>query len=150
MQGTPSNSHGSAAPSGLRILLVEDHDDTRRVIERILSARGYVVTPAASVAAGLAAADQQTFDLVVSDIGLPDGDGYQLMASLRQKHGLAGIAISGFGFTEDIARSTKAGFFAHLTKPISVPVIEQTIARLRRDIAQRFQEESGSGEIPAV
>jgi DNA-binding response OmpR family regulator len=93
----------------------------------------------------LAAADQQTFDLVVSDIGLPDGDGYQLMASLRQQHGLAGIAISGFGFTEDIARSSKAGFFAHLTKPISVPVIEQTIARLRRDIAQRFQE----GQVPA-
>lgn len=144
MPDTSSDSHGLAARSGLRILLIEDHDDTRRVIERVLRVRGYVVTAVGGVAAALAAADQHTFDLVISDIGLPDGDGYQLMASLRQKHRLTGIAISGFGFAEDIARSDKAGFSAHLTKPISVLALEQTIARLRRTTAERFPSEPDS------
>ena len=113
-----------AAP-GLRILLVEDHPDTAAVMADLLGDRGHQVTVAGSVAAALeAVADlangdrRPPLDLVISDLGLPDGNGQELMRELSRRYGLKGIALSGYGMEEDRAKSLQAGFSRHLTKPI--------------------------------
>ncbi|HEY2342609.1 MAG TPA: ATP-binding protein, partial [Chthoniobacteraceae bacterium] len=97
-----------------RILLVDDHADTRQTLERLLTRAGYEVTPAESVATALQCAQEAKFDLLVSDIGLPDGTGYDLMQSLQPRFGLPGIAFSGFGMESDVKKSLEAGFSAHL------------------------------------
>ena len=67
-------------------------------------------------------------DLIISDLGLPDGDGHTLVAELRNAHGLPAIALSGYGMDEDRERSRKSGFFIHLTKPIDIHALEDAIA----------------------
>ena len=68
--------------------------------------------------------DCESFDVLVTDIGLPDGNGYQLMRAARQSQSLRGIAISGFGMEEDVQRSMEAGFEHHLIKPIDAQQLE--------------------------
>ena len=110
-----------------RILLVEDHEATRVTLEQLLRRRNYQVVSAASLAAARQRAREETFDLVISDVGLPDGDGAALMAELRDEYKLRGIALTGFGMEEDIARCRAAGFVAHLTKPISLELLESAL-----------------------
>jgi CheY-like chemotaxis protein len=110
------------------ILLVEDHGPTRAALARLLTRRRYRVVEAASAAEALACASREKFDLVISDIGLPDQDGHHLMTSLRDRHGLRGIALSGYGMEQDIARGRRAGFIAHLIKPVSIQALESTLA----------------------
>jgi PAS domain S-box-containing protein len=112
------------------LLLVEDHADTARVLTRILQHAGYRVTHAGSIAAARERAAAQRFDLVVSDVGLPDGSGLDLMHGLHAKYGLRGIALSGFGTDEDRAASAAAGFAEHLTKPVDWPLLRDAIDRL--------------------
>jgi CheY-like chemotaxis protein len=114
----------------LRLLLVEDHPDTADALAALLSDRGHAVTVARNVAEGLAAAAavdaaerEAAFDLVISDVGLPDGSGLDLMRELAERHGLRGIALSGYGMEEDVQRSREAGFLAHLTKPVDVQAL---------------------------
>jgi CheY-like chemotaxis protein len=109
---------------------VEDHEATLAVLTRLLRRSGHHVTPATSVRAGLAAAEGARFDLVISDLGLPDGTGLELMAKLRDHHSLRGIALSGYGMDEDIRRSHDAGFRAHLTKPIDYAQVERALEDL--------------------
>lgn len=134
---TPQETADAAAPEApktagrrARILLVEDHVDTAKVMSRILHAAGHTVRVADSVHSGLRAATEEPFDLVLSDLGLPDGSGLDLMRQLREMDGLKGIALSGFGMDEDIARSRSAGFSEHLTKPVSIDKLEAAIARV--------------------
>jgi PAS domain S-box-containing protein len=115
---------------GLRLLLVEDDEATLRIMARLLAARGYTVTTARTVAEGLDRAAQNDFDLVISDLGLPDGNGLELMRRLRAQRNLRGIALSGFGMDDDIRRSHEAGFEAHLTKPVDLQELEATIQRI--------------------
>lgn len=115
--------------SGAEILLVEDHEDTARVLHRILEDAGYVVKSANSVAGARRLAQERQFDLVVSDLGLPDGSGLELMRHLSETHRLRGIALSGFGTEEDIAASQEAGFVDHLTKPIDWERLKSAIER---------------------
>ena len=112
----------------LRILLVEDHGDTVKIMKRLLAAHGHQVQTAGDVATALKLADEQTFDLLLSDLGLPDGSGVDLMRAIR-RHGskLPGIALSGYGQESDIQESRDAGFTAHLTKPVDVCCLERTI-----------------------
>lgn len=112
-QGTPP-----ALDRGLRLLVVEDHAATLAVLTRLLTRHGHHVTHASNVRDGLAAAAVETFDAVISDLGLPDGTGFELMEKLRDAHGLRGIALSGYGMDEDVRRAREAGFAAHLTKPV--------------------------------
>jgi PAS domain S-box-containing protein len=112
----------------LRILLVEDHDDTRRNMTRLLTALNHTVVPAHDAKSALEQAESEPFDLVVSDIGLPDESGLELMKKLRERHGLRGICLSGYGMEQDIAKSMAAGFSEHLTKPISFERLENAIA----------------------
>jgi CheY-like chemotaxis protein len=112
----------------LRLLLVEDHVATRQSLMRLLQRRGYEVESAGSVAQARDLAARSSFDLVVSDIGLPDGTGYELMAGLRDQAGLRGIALSGYGMETDVALSREAGFVTHLTKPVSVQALDEALA----------------------
>ncbi len=115
----------------LRILLVEDHKDTRTMLQLYLQAAKNEVTTAESAREALEIAAGQEFDLVVSDLGLPDeGGGFALMSRLRDRHGLKGIAVSGYGMVEDVARSEAAGFSRHLTKPISLGTLKALIAEV--------------------
>lgn len=115
---------------GVSILLVEDHPDTARAMKTLLNLRGYDVRSAGSIAEALAAADDSTFDVLVSDIGLPDGSGLELMRQLLTRRPVKGIALSGFGMEEDVNRSREAGFAEHLTKPIDLKQLEAAIARV--------------------
>jgi CheY-like chemotaxis protein len=128
--GEHATAAGPAAPR--RILLVEDHEPTREALARLLRRRKFEVVVAASVAEARILADGQHFDLLISDIGLPDGNGYDLMAQLRDREGLKGIALTGYGMEEDVARSREAGFFAHLTKPVRAQTLDQVISEATR------------------
>jgi two-component system, chemotaxis family, CheB/CheR fusion protein len=121
-----------AAPAGrpLRILLVEDHEDTRWVVARLLRRRGHLVRTAGGVREALDAAEAGAFDLLISDLGLPDGSGLDLMRHLDGRPGLRAIALSGFGMDEDRAESRYAGFAHHLTKPVEFRDLERTILQV--------------------
>jgi CheY-like chemotaxis protein len=115
----------------VRVLLVEDHAATRLTLAQLLRHRRYDVTSAASANEALRHAQAQAFDLVISDVGLPDRNGYELMGDLRRiDPQLGGIALSGYGMEEDIARSQAAGFAVHLVKPVTMARLEEAIARL--------------------
>ncbi|MDQ6859902.1 MAG: response regulator, partial [Verrucomicrobiota bacterium] len=103
--------------------------DTARVLKRILEHAGYVVQHAASLAQARQLADEQRFDVLVSDVGLPDGSGLELMRALKER-GLSGIALSGFGMDDDRAASSAAGFSEHLTKPVDWPQLRGAIERV--------------------
>jgi len=102
-----------------RVLLVEDHPDTLDVAKELLTELACEVITAGSVAEAIRMAESSELDLVVSDLGLPDGTGIELMRALRERHGLAGIAVTGYGMEEDIRSSFEAGFVDHLVKPIT-------------------------------
>ncbi|HEY2291127.1 MAG TPA: PAS domain S-box protein [Thermoanaerobaculia bacterium] len=117
----------------LRILLVEDHEDTARAMADLLELMGHEVTLAGSVSAALAAAEEiqaQGIDLVVSDLGLPDGSGQDLMRELIRLYGWKGIALSGYGMEEDVRRSREAGFARHLTKPVDLDTLRAAIRQV--------------------
>jgi CheY-like chemotaxis protein len=113
----------------LRILLVDDHPDTTAALEKLLTRRGHKVATASDIRSAVEAAERGQFDVLVSDIGLPDGSGLELMTRLRTKSGIPGIAISGFGMNGDIERSIKAGFSEHLVKPVHLEKLEAAIER---------------------
>jgi signal transduction histidine kinase len=126
----PAQPAAVQANGRLRLLVVEDHEDTARVLGRLLRASGYEVKTAGSVAAALQLAASHPFDLVVSDIGLPDATGHDLMREIRERHGLKGIAMTGYGMDEDIRKSFDAGFVDHIVKPVNVAQLEAVIQRV--------------------
>lgn len=115
----------------LRILLVEDHGDTARIMQRLLSAEGHQVQTAADMATALQLAEAQAFDLMVSDLGLPDGDGLDLIRALRSRGiNVPGIALSGYGQEKDTQASREAGYAAHLVKPMDLAKLKEEIGRV--------------------
>jgi len=111
-----------------RILLVEDHADTRNAMLQLLRHLGHVVEAAKSVRTALkAATDHPSIDLLICDIGLPDGDGWELMTTLRSQYGFPGIAVSGYGTPSDHERSLAAGYAIHLVKPLDPEELEAAI-----------------------
>ena len=126
--GGPGETGGNGERSrSLRILLVEDHADTLRVLSRMVRGLGHAVTTAASVATALDASAAGPFDLLVSDVGLPDGSGVDLMRRLRP---MPGIALTGYGMESDVEACRDAGFAAHLTKPVDFTRLEEAIRRV--------------------
>jgi hypothetical protein len=113
-----------------RLLVVEDHKDTAEILARLLELSGYEVTAVHTVADALAVAATAPFDLLISDIGLPDGTGLDLMRQIRDRLGIAGIALSGYGMEEDIEKSRDAGFLDHIVKPVNVDYLKATIHRI--------------------
>jgi two-component system, chemotaxis family, CheB/CheR fusion protein len=119
------------ATRSLKILLVEDHGDTARVLSRVLSAHGHTVERAGDVATALDLARKETFDVLLSDLGLPDGSGYDLMRQLLlSSRCLPAIAISGYGMASDVQQSREAGFTEHLTKPVSMDSLLAAVNRV--------------------
>jgi PAS domain S-box-containing protein len=117
-----------AAARTRRILLVEDHVDTALTLTRLLKLKGHEVHAVGTLAEANQAVESNQFDLLVCDIGLPDGTGYDLIKTVRQRNNLAAIAITGFGMASDVERAMEAGFDAHLTKPIDLQRLEAAIA----------------------
>jgi signal transduction histidine kinase len=113
----------------LKILLVDDHEDTCAALEKLLVRRGHLVAAAHNVRSAMEAAARDKFDLLISDIALPDGTGIDLMIQVRAISKIPGIAISGFGNNGDIERSLQAGFSEHLIKPIKFENLEAAIER---------------------
>jgi CheY-like chemotaxis protein len=109
---------------------VEDHPDTCEVLSRLLNAANYAVKAASSVEAALQLAASEGFDVVISDLGLPDGTGYDLMRQLRDRHGIKGIALSGYGMEQDQRRSREVGFLHHVVKPVDVSQLVALIQRI--------------------
>ncbi|MDI1312261.1 hybrid sensor histidine kinase/response regulator [Prosthecobacter sp.] len=118
----------NATRRGRSILVVEDHDDTRRALSRVLQRKGYEVTVAGSVAAAVQQFYISAPDLVICDIGLSDGTGWDLMKKLHQQGPVRAIAVSGYGMEHDVKKSREAGFIEHMTKPINISNLENTIA----------------------
>ncbi len=118
----------------LRLLLVEDHADTARALSFLLSRAGYAVITASDVEGAAAAAEREPFDLLISDLGLPDGNGHDVIRRVRAHRIVPAIAMSGYGMDEDVRRSREAGFTEHLVKPIDVP---QLITAIRRVTAEK-------------
>lgn len=117
-------------PTSLRILLVEDHPGTLALMTRLLQGLGHDVKSAATVKDAIAIADQGQIDLVISDLGLPDGTGHDVMRALRTRYSVKGIALSGFGMDEDIRKSMEAGFVKHLTKPVDAEQLQVAIRQI--------------------
>jgi len=113
-----------------RLLLVDDHVDTCTGMKMMLERRGYDISVAYSADQAVEKARLEDFDLLISDIGLPDRTGYELMSELRESKGLPGIALSGFGMEADVTKAHEAGFAEHLTKPINLDRLESAIRRL--------------------
>jgi signal transduction histidine kinase/CheY-like chemotaxis protein len=129
--GVSPRASAPAVPQSLRLLLVEDNDVTLRTLRRLLEGTGHRVAAAGTVAAALQAARDGAFDLLLSDIGLPDGSGLDLLKGLRDAgHRMPAIALTGFGMHADIERSKAAGFAAHLTKPVDLQELEAAILRI--------------------
>lgn len=118
------------APYMGRILLVEDHAPTRLALEQLLIRRNYDVRSAASAAEARALAKRESFILLISDIGLPDGNGYELMKEFRETYGMVGISLTGYGMEDDVLRSQRAGFIQHLTKPVRMQSLDEVLSRI--------------------
>jgi CheY-like chemotaxis protein len=135
--------------SGLRILVVEDHEDSARALKRLLSHEGHTVSTAHNVADATAIAGAQTdLDLLISDISLPDGDGCELLRRLRGSRGgapMPAIALTGHGEEHWVEECREAGYREFMTKPV---VYEQLLAAVR-SVRGQDGPPAGLGGIPA-
>ena len=113
----------------IRILYVEDETDTRSAVTRLLRAEGHSVTAVHNCAAAHAAAGRATFDLLISDLGLPDGSGLRLLRDLRKLFPIRGIALSGY---ETPSESGAAGYTFHLLKPIEFSSLQFAIEEVMK------------------
>jgi CheY-like chemotaxis protein len=129
-EASPEPSSGSDGRGHIRVLLVEDHADTAGLLTEFFRAEGYQVRTATSVAAAIKAAESETFDVIVSDIGLPDASGYDLMRQMRDRYGVSGIALSGYGMESDIRRSREVGFVDHIVKPVDLSQLATAVRRV--------------------
>ena len=132
------SSGGTAAPGlgTVRVLVVDDHQDTTESLRLLLNREGHEVCVAGSVAEALELAETFEFDVLISDIGLPDGSGTHLLESLNRKKGrlMRAIAMSGFGMEQDRERSLTAGFAEHLTKPVEFADLQGAITKVIRTL----------------
>jgi CheY-like chemotaxis protein len=120
---------GGGRPAKLRIFIVEDHADTARGLAMYLRATGYEVHVAADVRAARQLATEIEYDILLSDIGLPDGNGWDLLEELSARRPITAIAMSGYNSDSDRARSKAAGFFEHLPKPLTPDELDAAFAR---------------------
>ena len=110
-----------------RILLVEDHEDTNRSLTNLLRLRGYHVESANNVQSAIDLSAEDQFDVLISDLGLPDGSGIDLIKKLNSARPVFGIALTGFGMEDDVRKSHEAGFKHHLVKPIDLNKLDLLI-----------------------
>ena len=118
--------------SHLSILFVEDHADTARMITKLLETMGHEVQTASSVEDAVKIVIERQFDLIISDVGLPDGSGVGLIHGIRPFCDAPAIALTAYSSEEDIARCLRAGFDLHLAKPASPTELRDAIEAVRR------------------
>ena len=118
---------GGKTAKPLRILLVEDHQDTRRTLSRLLTHFGHNVVTADNVEGAMNIIGSDNIDVVLCDIGLPDGSGYEVAAQARTKGHIKAIALTGFGTEQDVKRSKDAGFDFHLVKPLNFQELQSVL-----------------------
>jgi CheY-like chemotaxis protein len=111
-------------------LVVEDHADTLKVLARLLDHFGHEISSADGAQSALEIVELKQFDVVLSDIGLPDGSGYEVIAQAKRKQPVKGVALIGFDKKEDIRRSKEAGFDFHLTKPVDFHELRTVLAQV--------------------
>jgi PAS domain S-box-containing protein len=144
----PDSRAPKRRPKPLRILLVEDHRDTRRTLSRLLTHFGHEVLAADNIQSAIKIVDSGNVDVLLCDIGLPDGSGYEVIAQAKRKQPIKAVAITGFGTEEDIRRSKDAGFDFHLVKPIDLhelqTVLDQVGAGSPRTGSASFQRQGQS------
>jgi CheY-like chemotaxis protein len=116
----------------LSILFVEDHADTARVIAQLLETMGHEVQTASSVEDAVKIVIEGRFDLIISDVGLPDGSGVGLIHGIRPFCDAPAIALTAYSSEEDAARCLRAGFDLHLAKPASPAGLREAIETVRR------------------
>jgi two-component system CheB/CheR fusion protein len=128
-----SEKSESRVHAGRTALVVDDVADVTEMLAVVLTHAGYNVVTAASAPAALQAAREQQFDVIISDIGMPEMNGYQLAREVRQLPGYATVpmvAVTGYSMFDDRERSTNAGFNAHMTKPIDPRALLDLIEQL--------------------
>ena len=123
----PTLSPKTPKREAMRILLVEDHEDTNRSLTNLLRRRGYHVQSALDAQSALDLSEKEQFDVLITDLALPDGSGIDLMQTLQSRGPLLGIALTGFGMEDDIRKSYNAGFKHHLVKPIDLNKLDSLI-----------------------
>ncbi len=133
---------GTTGDHPMRLLVVEDHEPTLVVLARLLTRAGHSVITADTAAAARTAAAVQPFDAVVSDLGLPDGTGLELMTHLRATYGMRGIVLSGYGMEDDIARSREVGFAAHLVKPVDFTQLRHALREIMAELPMARERSS--------
>lgn len=121
----------SEAVQPFRVLIVEDQPDSARLLKKLLERFGYYVAIAPSGQRALELASMENFDLIISDIGLPDFSGYELMRELRDRFGLIGMALTGFSGDTDTTKSAECGFIEHLVKPVDISDLYAAVERAR-------------------
>ena len=130
----PARTGHPAPVRVLRLLVVEDHEATRVVLARLLTRSGHHVTTAGSLREALTTFAAERFDAIISDLGLPDGSGLDLMREIQRQRPVPGIALSGYGMEDDLRQTKEAGFFAHLVKPVNMDQLRQLIGQLAERI----------------
>jgi CheY-like chemotaxis protein len=126
----PAKTRDARADNRRCVLVVEDHLDTLRSMKLLLTRLGYRVLSAENMTDALRVAEDEAFDILLSDIALPDGSGLELIKRIRQTRNVRALALSGFGMEEDVERSREAGFADHLTKPVSIDRLQSAISDL--------------------
>ena len=129
--------HPTPAIPPLRIFVVENHDDTRELLKMYLEDMGHTVLSAATMTDALEAVPGAECDVLISDIGLPDGDGWELLQKLPVPRPSYAIAMSGFGMSADHLRSKEAGFRRHLLKPFVPDELESALVEAAQEAAVR-------------
>src|SRR5258708_34586914 len=105
------------ATRSFRILVVDDHPDTVAILDRILTKDGHAVKTAENYYEAMILAQGERFDVLVTDIGLPEHDGCELLTEIRTHYPIRAIALSGYGMADDVRRMVEAGFDECLLKP---------------------------------
>src|SRR4029077_9344556 len=123
-------SDGVTTSKSLRLLLVDDHLDTRGVLSRLLTRFGHEVATADSAQSALKLLESRRFDALISDIGLPDGNGYDLVREAKRGQPLKAVALSGFGTEADVRGSLEAGFDYHVTKPVDLNGLRSLLEKI--------------------
>jgi CheY-like chemotaxis protein len=120
----------SYSGKSLRILVVEDHSETLQALSRLLSHFGHEVSVADDAQNAMNMIDSKEFDVVLCDIALPDGSGYDVIAEAKRKRPVKAVALSGFAATEDIQRGRDAGFDFHLAKPVDFHELRTVLGQI--------------------
>jgi CheY-like chemotaxis protein len=125
----------------MHILVVEDDISSLHALASVLARRGHCVTRARSRAEAIYTASRESFDLMISDLCLPDGDGWLLMKQIRQlQPQLPALAVSSYSYPEDVAHSMTAGYSAHLVKPLSAAIVDRAMQLIFPTLSSRVAD----------